>query len=245
MIFKLTCKLFIGLVFIACVACEKDNPDRPANPLNGKTSAIFNPDKSYGSVTDIDGNEYKTIVIGDQTWMAENLRTTRYRNGEYIPNVLDNEEWAALTNGAYCTYNNTSSLDTIATYGLLYNWYAVADERKIAPKGWRVPTINDWDILINQLGGDTIASYKMKEVGDLHWDDLSESDNSSGFTALPGGFRYLANASENVGFYCVWWAMPEYNETSAGFLFLFCWDSTVSRGINYKKNGFSVRCIKE
>jgi len=245
MIFKLTCKLFIGLVFIACVACEKDNPDRPANPLNGKTSAIFNPDKSYGSVTDIDGNEYKTIVIGDQTWMAENLRTTRYRNGEYIPNVLDSIEWAALTSGAYCTYNNTSSLDTIATYGLLYNWYAVDDERNIAPKGWRIPTIADWLILIDYLGGAEVASDKMKEVGNTHWEDPFQSNNSSGFTALPSGSRNYSRDYFGRGYYGGYWTASEYDDNSAGYLFLYYFDSKVWERINKKVNGYPARCIKE
>jgi len=233
--------ILIGLVIISC---GEDQPT-PANPLNGKTTAIFNPKLKYDSVTDVDGNVYKTIKIGNQTWMAENLRTTRYRNGDAIPNVTDTTEWASTKAGAYCNYNNTNSLDTIATYGRLYNWYAVADERQLAPKGWRVANIQDWDILIEYLGGDSVAGDKMKEIGSTHWIGPNESDNSSGFTAQPSGWRYLSNNCDNLGFYCDLWTSSEYNFVAAGFLYLFSWDSKVYKGINFKNNGYSVRCIKE
>jgi uncharacterized protein (TIGR02145 family) len=236
--------LLIGLIVIVISACKQDNPV-PSNPLNGRTTAIFNPNKNYGTMTDIDGNIYKTIKIGKQIWMAENLRVTRYQNGDSIPNITDNQEWAALTSGAYCNYNNTLDLDTIATFGRLYNWYAVNDARNIAPEGWHVPDIGDWATLFEYLGGDTIASYHLKEVGGTHWDDLNSSDNGSGFTALPGGWRYLSNNIDQIGFYGDWWTSSEYNETSAGFLYLFCWDSKVWKGINYKQNGYSIRLIKD
>lgn len=242
---KWTVVILLVVVLIYGASCGKDNPPTPDNPLNGKTTAVFNPDKTYGTVTDIDGNVYKTIVIGNQTWMAENLRTTHYQNGDAIPNVTDNTTWKDLTTGAYCNYNNTTNLDTIATYGHLYNWYAVADSRNLAPKGWHVPTISDWDRLIDYLGGDTIAGYKMKEVGDLHWGSPNESDNSSGFTALPGGWRYLSKNTNKMAFYSDYWAMPEYNTASAPFLFLFSWNSFMYRDINFKVNGYSVRCLKD
>jgi len=238
--------LLLGFVFIFTIGCEPDEPNTPDNPLNGKTTAIFNPAKTYGTVTDVDRNKYKTIVIGTQTWMAENLRTTRYQNGDEIPNITDNTQWTNLTIGAYCNYNNTSNLDTIATFGRLYNWYAVGDSRNIAPKGWRVPSIADWSTLIEYLGGDTIASNKMKEVGNVHWEDPFESDNSSGFTALPGGSRYLSEGfDDDIGYYSVWWTSSEYNATLSGFLYLFYLSSNVNTGINYKVNGYSIRCIKE
>jgi len=235
----------IGLVILGASACEPKEPVQPSSPLNGRSTAIFNPEKTYGTMPDIDGNIYKTIVIGDQIWMAENLRTTRYQNGDSIPNITDNEGWAALTSGAYCNYKNTLDLDTIATYGRLYNYYAVADSRGIAPKGWRMPDINDWATLIEYLGGDTIASNHLKEVGNTHWEDPFESDNSSGFTALPGGRRYLSKDIAEIGFYGDWWTLSEYNETHAGFLYLFYFSSNVNKGVNYKANGYSIRLIKE
>ncbi len=235
----------IGLAASVLFGCEPDDPTKPGNPLNERTTAVFNPNKNYGRMTDIDGNIYRTIKIGAQIWMAENLRTTHYRNGDTIPNILGNEEWNGLTTGAWCNYNNTNDLDTIATYGRLYNWYAVADSRGLAPEGWRVPTIADWTILIDYLGGDEIASNKMKEVGIEHWEDFYQSDNSSGFTAIPGGRRYLSNDYSGIGSYSVFWTSSEYDLTSAGFLYLFDFSSNVNKGINYKQNGYSLRLIKE
>ena len=234
----------IAFVVLYLTACKKDGP-LPNNPLNGRTTAVFNPDKSYGKMTDFDGNQYKTIKIGTQTWMAENLRVTHYQNGVAIPNITDNEEWAALTTGAYCNYNNTNSLDTIATYGRLYNWYAVADMQNLAPEGWRVPRIADWLELIEYLGGDTIASKHLKETGTTHWEGPAESDNSSGFTAISNGSRYLAEDYSYIGIYNLFWTASGYNEDSAGFLFLFSWDAIVYKGLNYKQNGYTVRLIKE
>ncbi|HPR30946.1 MAG TPA: fibrobacter succinogenes major paralogous domain-containing protein [Prolixibacteraceae bacterium] len=225
--------------------CEEDDPLVRDNPYNGKSTAVFNPDVKYGKVTDADGNSYRTVVIGGQTWMAENLRTTHFRNGDPIPEITDTTEWATTTAGAYCTYNNTGSVDTIATYGRLYNWYAVADSCKLAPEGWRVPTIIDWDTLIEYLGGDTLAGNKLKEVGIFHWEDPYQSDNGSGFTALPGGRRYLSKPTNDMGFYATFWSSSEYDPDRAGFLYLYDFDSFVWRGINFKNNGYSIRCIKE
>jgi uncharacterized protein (TIGR02145 family) len=237
--------LLTGFVLLATSCCKPDEPDLPYNPLNGLTTAVFNPNKSYGSVADIDGNVYKTIQIGDQVWMAENLRTTRYRNGDSVPNVLDNNEWANLIAGAYCNYGNTQNLDTIATYGRLYNWHAAADERNLAPQGWRVPTIADWDKLIEYLGGDTIAGGNLKEAGDLHWESPNRADNSSGFTALPGGWRHKLEVSEEIEYFGSYWALPSYNDDTAPLLYLFSWDTIFYRRINFKVNGYSIRCIKE
>ncbi len=178
--------LFLSLMISSC---NKDD-NEPDNPFNGKTTAVFNPDLNYGTMTDQDGNEYKTITIGTQTWMAENLRTTKYRDGSEIPNVTDNTKWVELATGAYCNYNNTTSSDTIATYGRLYNWYAVTDSRNIAPEGWHLPTETEWRILIDYLGGFGVAGGKMKETGATHWDTPNTgATNESGFTALPSGNR--------------------------------------------------------
>lgn len=112
-------------------------------------SIIFNPILTYGTMTDQDGNTYKTITIGSQTWMAENLRVTHFRNGDPIPNVTDNDTWHNLTSSAYCWYNNDISNKDI--YGALYNWYAVTDSRNIAPAGWHVPTSDDMQELVDYL----------------------------------------------------------------------------------------------
>lgn len=119
--------LFITIISIVFSSCSKDDKDEmvPNNPINGQSTAVFNPKIIYGTMTDQDGNVYKTVTIGTQTWMAENLRTTKYNDGAAIPNVTDDAEWEFLTTGAYCNYNNTIDTNTIGTYGRLYNWYAV------------------------------------------------------------------------------------------------------------------------
>ena len=142
---------------------------------------------SGGTVVDIDGNVYNTVTIGTQVWMVENLKTTKYRNGDAIPNVTGNASWVALSTGAYCWYNNDAATYK-ATYGALYNWYAVGDSRNIAPSGWHVATDSEWTTLSTFLGGESIAGDKLKEIGTSHWlSPNTGATNSNGFTAFPGG----------------------------------------------------------
>ena len=135
--------ILIPVLFVILTCCCKD----PVDQETGKSTAVFNPLKTYGTLVDIDGNIYKTITIGEQTWMAENLRTTHYQNGDPIPNVKNPSSWGSLATGAYCTYNNTTNPDSIETFGFLYNGFTIVDTRNIAPKGWHVPTDEDWDKL--------------------------------------------------------------------------------------------------
>jgi uncharacterized protein (TIGR02145 family) len=244
---KLLKFVFLNILVLigAITSCHRDKPIKPYNPTNGLTTSVCNQNKTYGTAYDIDGNEYKTIVIGTQTWMAENLRTTHYQNGDSIPNIIDTAQWARLESGAYCNYNNTESLDTIATYGRLYNWYATADSRKLALKGWHVPTAIEWNTLFAYLGGDAVAADKLKEVGNTHWADPFKSDNSSGFTALPGGWRSYPRTSEKIGIYGSWWTSTEFNENFSAFLYLEFFASNVFKDFNYKRNGYSIRCIKD
>ena len=148
---------------------------------------VHNPDLTYGSMTDQEGNVYKTIVIGTQEWMAENLNTSIYRNGDAIPTNLDNAAWFGATSGAWAYYNNDSSY--VCPYGKLYNWYACADARQICPMGWHLPTDAEWTMLTNYLGGLFVAGGKMKSTSDL-WGSVNvEATNSSGFSGIPGGKR--------------------------------------------------------
>jgi len=204
---------------------------------------IFNPNLTYGTMTDQDGNVYKTIVIGTQTWMAENLRTTKYRNGSAIPEITDNSVWYNLTTGAYCWYNN--SINNKKPYGALYNWFTVGDPRNIAPAGWHVPTDEDWTILTTYLGGVTIAGGKMKEVGLTHWQSPNAyATNESGFTALPVGYRYF-----NGSFYFLdggFWSSTQYNSYSVWLYSLSYLHAFCVRSSNYSMQyGFSVRCVKD
>lgn len=214
--------------------------------INVKSSGItFNPNLTYGSVTDQDGNVYKTITIGMQTWMAENLRTTKYRNGEAIPNVTVNKSWGSLLTGAYCNYNNTSSIDTIATFGRLYNWYAATDFRNIAPLGWHVPSDSEWGVLSNFIGK-TFANHKLKEAGLAHWTSTNNDDNTSGFTAFPCGFRY--EDSGVFAFYdnqAFWLSSTKFNTTSSCYCWIYDGFGLIDIGPAASGAGWSVRCVKD
>ena len=150
--------------------------------------SVHNPNVYYGIMTDQEGNVYRTIQIGNQLWMAENLKTTKYRNLDPIPNVTDNTAWNSLTTGAWCYLGNNSSND--CPYGKLYNWYAANDTRQICPSGWHIPTSSDINILVSYLGGASIAGGKMKSTGSDYWQSPNiGATNESGFSALSGGYR--------------------------------------------------------
>jgi uncharacterized protein (TIGR02145 family) len=211
----------------------------------GTTSAVFNQSKIYGTITDIDGNEYKTIIIGSQTWMAENIRTTHYQNGEAIFERTDETEWGNLSSGAYCNYRNTRNADTIATYGRLYNWFTIADNRNIAPTGWHVPSDVEWTALMDYLGGDNVAGGKLKEEGTTHWNIFNAgATNETGFTALPGGFCNFFGAFKDIGSYGIWWSTTEDIEGDP-YRWYICYEySDVDRLGSSKTAGYSVRCLK-
>jgi uncharacterized protein (TIGR02145 family) len=207
------------------------------------------------TVTDIDGNVYQTVKIGDQWWMAENLKATHYRNGEAIPNVTDATEWKYLITGAYCDYDDDSS--NVVTHGRLYNWYAVNDNRNIAPEGWHVPTDEEWKELEMFLGMSqseadetgirgTDEGGKLKEVGTIHWiSPNSGATNESGFSALPSGSRISSvRIYYYMGLYTYLWSSSAYTNSSAWGRALYYKHSTVSR-YNYPhmRDGFSVRCV--
>jgi uncharacterized protein (TIGR02145 family) len=210
-----------------------------------KESATNDPSNPSITVTDIDGNVYHTVTIGTQVWMVENLKTTKYRNGDPIPYVTDNLNWEALGNiptGGYCWYNN----DTLnkVFYGALYNWYAVTDNRNIAPAGWHVPSDAEWTILTDYLGGLSVAGGKLKEDGTLHWISPNwEATNSTGFTALPGGYRSYAYFTF-LGYYGRWWSSSTANYTA--WYRGLCFSDGITYRDNYvKKSGFYVRCVRD
>lgn len=136
-------------------------------------------------VTDVDGNQYHTVTIGDQVWMVENLRTTKFRNGDAVPKATGNSNWG-IESPQYCNidYNDANA----PVYGLMYNWYVVKDSRKIAPEGWHVPSKSEWMTLVDYLGGSSAAGGKLKETGTSHWTSPNTgATNETGFTALPTG----------------------------------------------------------
>ena len=212
--------------------------------------------KDYtGTVTDIDGNTYQTIKIGDQWWMAENLKVTHYRNGDPIPNVTDSTEWTNLTTCAYCEYDNDSA--NVDTYGRLYNWYAVDDSRNVAPEGWHVPNDAEWKQLEMYLGmsqAEADASGlrgndeggKLKEAGMTHWNPPNTgATNESGFTALPGGSRTYNCRFLGMGNVILFWTSTEHIGFGARYRSLHYDYSQVNRSNEAKRSGFSIRCVKD
>jgi len=204
---------------------------------------------SIDSVKDIDGNVYQTVKIGNQWWIAENLKVTHYRNGDEIPNKVNDDEWDKPT-GAWCSYDNDTA--NIKIYGRLYNWFAVTDSRKIAPEGWHVPTDDEWQELVDYLGGEAFAGGKMKSVGTIEgsdgiWYGSNESaTNESGFSALPGGYRYNHGVFDGIGINPYFWSSTESSGGTAWYRYLYYGNSNVYRhNSGWKHAGYSVRCIKD
>ncbi len=192
---------------------------------------------------DIDGNVFHSVTIGTQVWMVENLKVTKYNDGTQIPMITDNTEWANLTNAAYCWYGNDEA-GYKDDYGALYNWYAV-NTGKLSPKGWHVATDAEWATLINYLGGESIASGKLKEAGTLHWQDPNtEATNSSGFTGLPGGTRYNTGSFDNMNFVSYWWTATG-DPGGAWYRELLWNEGNAYRYGHLLTNGMSVRCVKD
>jgi uncharacterized protein (TIGR02145 family) len=192
------------------------------------------------------------IKIGTQTWTTKNLDVTKYRNGDAIPQVQDKNAWAKLKTGAWCYYENKTANGK--TYGKLYNWYAVNDPRGLAPKGYHIPTDEEWTILTDYLGGDSIAGTKMKSTSG--WENEGNElflsifegngSNSIGFAGLPGGCRIIFNGD----FYFIgddgfWWSSSEDYTSGAWYRGLNNFDGNVDRTSLFKLDGFSVRCLSD
>ncbi|MFZ4563376.1 MAG: FISUMP domain-containing protein [Bacteroidales bacterium] len=193
------------------------------------------------TVTDIDGNVYHTITIGTQVWMVENLKTTKYNDGTSIPLVTDNVEWSTLSTPGYCWYDN----DAASPYGALYNWFTV-NTGKLAPTGWHVATNAEWTILTTYLGGATVCGGKLKEAGTTHWLSPNEgANNETGFTALPGGYRFSNGSYYYIGERGYWWSSSEYDAMEAWGRGMTSFYSDVNIFMAIKIFGHSVRCVKD
>ena len=216
------------------------------------------PKPDCGTVTDYDGNEYKTVTIGDQVWMAENLKVTHYRNGDPIPIEYGFAQWELLTTGAYCNYNNDAGY--VGTYGRLYNWFAVDDIRGLAPEGWHIPTDEEWKQLEMYLGmsqeeADGVGNRgtdeggKLKEVGTEHWENPNVgATNETGFTALPAGYRYWDNGvfAGMIGEAFFWTSTEGGAGNNAWGRYIDHSQSNILRyDIYLKQIGFPVRCVKD
>lgn len=237
----------MGFFLVFASSCEKNDDNDSSsttNATNEKTTAEFNPSITYETMTDIDGNTYKTVAVGAQIWMAENLRTTKYNDGSDIPNVTDSDEWSDVTTGAYSNYKNTNSLDTIATYGRLYNWYAVNTD-KLCPTGWHEPSDAEWTELADYLEGDDVAGGKLKEADTTHWISPNEgATNPTGFTALPGGSRRSNGKFSIVGTYGYWWSSKESDINNADHRVIGFDRDHLGVNSDSKNLGLSVRCVR-
>ena len=176
--------------------------------------------------------------------MSENLKVTKYKDGTAIPTGHSNSVWSNLSSGAYAVYDD-DDVNT-DTYGFLYNWYAVDDSRIIAPDGWHVPTDDEWTTLTDYLGGTSVAGGKMKETGTEHWGSPNtDATNESGFTALPGGYRFTSGGYIFQGYDGYFWSSTESNSNDAWCRLLLYDKSDVSRYNGNKKYGFSLRCVRD
>jgi uncharacterized protein (TIGR02145 family) len=247
---------------------SSDNDPVPVWGTDATTSVpAFSP--CGAPISDIDGNIYNTVLIGAQCWTKENLRVRRYNNGTAIP--FDNtggsggnsSTWQNLTIGAHTIYAHDSTATTpsnLTKYGYLYNWYAAkgiyttgtivsTDTLNICPSGWHVPSDTEWTTLTTELGGESVAGGKMKSIGTAYWGSQSTgTDNSSGFSALPGGYRYFNGSFNSIRYNAFFWSATELDYSNAWYRFLNATNVIVNRysGVsnNSKSSGASVRCLK-
>ncbi len=218
--------ILIAILIFISNSCKKDNGD------------------DNTTVTDIDGNVYNTITIGTQVWMGENLKVTKYRNGEAIPYITDNIEWSGLITGAFSNYSNSAASSN--SYGRLYNWYAISDSRKLCPTGWHIPTDSEWEILTIYLAGEFTAGGKLKEASTVFWQSPNTgATNETGFGALPGGFRSFTGEFLSIGENARLWSSTEAGASTAWYRSMSNLDASLTRLSNDKHLGFSVRCLKD
>ena len=244
-----------------CITCQGEKSEVEIKSGNPTTvEIIWEENLERGTLTDIDGNVYATVKIGDQWWMAENLKTTHYRNGDPIPLVEDSMEWYALDTGAWCAYNNDQ--DYVVTYGRLYNWHAVDDPRGLAPEGWHVPTDEEWKQLEFSLGmmammldewgyrgsveGDKLKSIGSQRLGTGLWiEENTGATNESCFSVLPAGWRIYSGTYFSLYYGASFWSSSEYGGIRAWSRSVTYRLSTILRSYGFKTRGFSIRCVKD
>ena len=253
-------KLFFTFALTSALfSCEKEttNTNSSTNTSNDVT-CVENPNINFTSIgtpvgkfsdciKDVDGNVYKTVTIGSQTWMAENLKTSKYNDGTSIPNVKDSLEWSKLNTGAWCYYNNDEKNN--AKYGKLYNWYAVSPttngNKNVCPTGWHVPTDAEWTVLTDYLGGESVAGGKMKEIGTNNWvNSVSHATNISYFTSLPSGNRRSNGVFDQFFDFAYFWSYTAKDSIYSYYRLLNNF-SFVDIDARKKANALSIRCLKD
>jgi uncharacterized protein (TIGR02145 family) len=226
----------VTLMFVLALTNSFINNDKSkAAPAGLATSAVSD---ITTTTTSSDGN----VTISNQEWALKNLDVTTYRNGDIIPQVTDATQWAGLTTGAWCYYNNDSA--NAAVYGKLYNWYAVNDPRGLSPLGWHIPTDAEWATLITFLGGESVAGGKMKAT--ILWNSPNTgATNESDFTGLPGGYRGSSGVFNRIGGNGYWWSSSKYSALSAWSRYLGCYYGSIGRDYDDERFGESVRCLRD
>ena len=199
--------------------------------------------ESLPKVDDAEGNSYPYIELFGKYWFVTNLKTTLFNDTTTIPHIVIDEQWGSTDNAAFCWYNNNPEMAN--TYGALYNWHAV-NSGKLCPQGWRVPTEEDWQQLIDSLGGEKVAGGKLKIKGTEFWEGNNNgASNSSGFRALPGGYRNLSGEFKHLGEYGFWWSSSVFDDNNAWYRSLYYYSERTYRNYFRKTIGYSVRCVKD
>lgn len=216
--------------------------------FNGEYWISFTSGNKFSTVKDTSGNVYRTVIIGGMEWMAENLRTTKYSNGDDILNITNSTDWSMLSNGAWVSYMDNDSFDI--PYGKLYNWFAIEDGRGVCPEGWSVPTSADYDSLVVTAGGNAVAGANLKDVGPVHWSEANVgATNSTGFSAVSNGIRladgqFLTFTKNTARL----WENEEF-EPNTDFACTFSMSASqnaVNSSTCEDKNvGFAIRCVKD
>jgi uncharacterized protein (TIGR02145 family) len=218
-------------------------------PINARPrDCIFNVTtvEPTSNIIDIEGNVYKTVKIGTQTWMGENLKTTKYNNGDLIGTTTPSTKDYSLEPTPKYQWASNGNESTVSTYGRLYTWDAVNDNRGLYPTGWHVPTDNDWTILTNYLGGESKAGGKLKETGITYWPSPNlGATNESSFSALPGGYHDRFGSFYNFGYSAFWWSATEGDAIHSWCRYLYHIDNIVYNGNLMKSDGYSVRCVTD
>jgi uncharacterized protein (TIGR02145 family) len=242
--------LIITGILLVSISCKKESTTPQTNDSNVTSDSTSQLEGVYGpTIKDVDGNNYKTVKIGSQVWMAENLKTTRYNDSTIIPNVTDYSEWQYTTR-AWRYYKDKSEYNEL--YGKLYNWNTIDkkinEDKNICPNGWHLPSIEEWKVLVNHLGGDSIAGGKLKQAGIVNWiKPNKDATNSSLFNALPGGFAGAGAGFSGVNALGSWWTYnPELSDTyTYKSIYLIGNSGQVFYRDAYSAEGLSVRCLKD
>ncbi len=220
---------------------KSSNNNTSVLPVSQNNEQTAKDDNKFYAVSDVDGNVYKTVLIGNQEWMTENLKVDHFNDGIPIPMVNNNNEWKSITVPAYCFYEDNPTYNN--QYGKLYNWYVVSTSHNICPSGWHVPNNDDWKMLLDYLGGDSIAGNLLKST--KYWNENRNGDNSTGFNALPAGLHRKNGLYQTKGEDAFFWSATQKSDAIAWCYLLYFNDNYLYKDGTSKNDGLSIRCVKD